>query len=312
MWRRWIWNGKQWLFDWGVRQQRRWAGLKPRRRSLEQGELSWLERAAPAGAPVLVLLHGFGAEKDHWAMLARRLPKMFRLIAPDLPGHGDSMSGLDISYRVEAQADRLRAFLDVWGVEHVHLIGNSMGGAIAANFAARYPRHVASLTLLNAAGAGDSASEMAEWWRRSGENPLLGMTSADGVRAMLDWAMYQPPPVPGFAIEVTAARKAERVEVERKIFDDLLDSVDQRPLLASIQAPTLIVWGREDRILHVEDADCFAAAIAGSEKRVLEQVGHLPMMEQPRQVAELWLDFARRRVLQAGQDDAPAAIATGR
>ncbi|KMN31702.1 MULTISPECIES: alpha/beta fold hydrolase [unclassified Chromobacterium] len=307
MWRRWIWNGKQWLFDWGVRQQRRWAGLRPRRRSLEQGELSWLERAAPVGAPVLVLLHGFGAEKDHWAMLARCLPKTFRLIVPDLPGHGDSMSGLDISYRVEAQADRLRAFLAVWGAEHVHLIGNSMGGAIAANFAARYPRAVASLTLLNAAGAGVSASEMAELWQRSGENPMLDMTSAEGVRAMLDWAMYQPPRVPGFAIEVAAARKAERVEVERKIFDDLFDSVDQRPLLASIQAPTLIVWGREDRILHVEDADCFAAAIAGSEKQILEQVGHLPMLEQPRRVAALWLEFARRRALPAGQDEALAA-----
>ncbi|UGA40587.1 alpha/beta hydrolase [Chromobacterium haemolyticum] len=111
-------------------------------------------------------------------MLARRLPKSFRLIAPDLPGHGDSMSNLDISYRVEAQADRLRAFLEVWGVEHVHLIGNSMGGAIAANFAARYPRHVASLTLLNAAGAGsgngDNASEMAGLWQSSGENPAAG------------------------------------------------------------------------------------------------------------------------------------------
>lgn len=295
MWRRWIWNGKQWLFDWGVRQQRRWAGLKPRRRRLEQGELSWLERAAPAGAAVVVMLHGFGAEKDHWAMLARCLPKTLRLIVPDLPGHGDSMSGLDISYRVEEQADRLRAFLDVWGAERVHLVGNSMGGAIAANFAARYPRQVASLTLLNAAGAGVSASEMAELWQRSGENPMLDMSSADGVRAMLDWAMYRPPRVPGFAIEVAAARKAERVEVERKIFDDLFASVDQRPLLASIQAPTLIVWGREDRILHVEDADCFADGIAGSEKRVLERVGHLPMMEQPRQVAELWLDFVRRR-----------------
>ena len=312
MWRRWIWNGKQWLFDWGVRQQRRWAGLRPRRRRLEQGELSWLERPAPAGAAVVVMLHGFGAEKDHWAMLARCLPKTLRLIVPDLPGHGDSMSGLDISYRVEEQADRLRAFLEVWGAERVHLVGNSMGGAIAANFAARYPQSVASLTLLNAAGAGVSASEMAELWQRSGENPMLDMSSADGVRAMLDWAMYRPPRVPGFAIEVAAARKAERFEVERKIFADLFASVDHRPLLASIQAPTLIVWGREDRILHVQDADCFAAAIAGSEKRVLERVGHLPMMEQPRRVAELWLDFARRRALPAGQDKALATVATGR
>ena len=114
---------------------------------------SWpyLEGGDPS-KPTLVMVHGFGADKDHWAFYAPWLTKDYHLIAPDLPGFGENDRDRELPFDVASQARRLKDFLDVLGIERPHLGGNSMGGWISLRFAIDYPDRLRTLTLMNNAG----------------------------------------------------------------------------------------------------------------------------------------------------------------
>src|SRR5688572_28862600 len=110
----------------------------------------WRYYDGGAGEPV-VLVHGFAGMKENWLQLARELSSR-RVVMPDLPGWGESERRDGEDYRVEAQVDRLAAFLDALSLERVDLVGHSMGGHIAGLFAARHPERVKTLTLVSTAG----------------------------------------------------------------------------------------------------------------------------------------------------------------
>src|SRR3546814_2907816 len=84
--------------------------------------------------PALVMVHGFGADKDHWTFYAPWLTKDYRLIAPDLPGFGENDRDGELLFDVASQAARLKGFLDALGIERPHLGGNSLGGWLALRF----------------------------------------------------------------------------------------------------------------------------------------------------------------------------------
>ena len=93
---------------------------------------------------VLVLLHGFGGNKDNWTRVAKYLTPHFRVIAPDLPGFGESSKDFDASYTYSAQADRIHQFVQALGVDKFHLGGNSMGGNLSGNYAAKFEDDILS------------------------------------------------------------------------------------------------------------------------------------------------------------------------
>ncbi|MFA9218707.1 MAG: alpha/beta fold hydrolase, partial [Sphingomonadaceae bacterium] len=133
----------------GLRLERWRSGLRLGQVQIPGFDLPYLEGGH--GAP-LVLIHGFAGDKDNFTRVARFLTPHYRVICPDLPGFGDSTRRTDASYSIAEQVERLRALLDQLAPGRVHLGGNSMGGFIAAQFAATYPERVASLWLLDAAG----------------------------------------------------------------------------------------------------------------------------------------------------------------
>src|SRR5438132_7316497 len=100
----------------------------------------------------LLLLHGFGADKDNFTRVARYLTPHYRVIVPDLVGFGESAHRADVDYHYAAQAERLRAFVQALGLSRIDLGGNSMGGGIAMSYAAQHPTEVASLWLSDCAG----------------------------------------------------------------------------------------------------------------------------------------------------------------
>ena len=104
-----------------------------------------------AGEP-LILVHGFGADKDHFTRLAGYLTPHVRVFVPDLLGFGESPRPADASYAPADQAERVRAFARALGLQRVHLGGNSMGGFIVTDYALAHPDEVASLWLLAPAG----------------------------------------------------------------------------------------------------------------------------------------------------------------
>jgi pimeloyl-ACP methyl ester carboxylesterase len=274
----------------GLAWERRRAGLVLRQASIPRFGMPYLEGGS--GAPI-VLVHGFGGDKDNFTRIARFLTGAFHVLIPDLPGFGDASRAADASYRIADQVEHLHAFLQQLGIARAHLGGNSMGGFIVAEYAARYPAQVASLWLLDAAGtAAAYDNELIGNYRASGEMPLL-LRSAGQVGAMLRACTCRPLFVPYCIKWQLGKRAAADYASHRRIMEQVHDS----PLLESqfdtIRVPALIVWGCEDKILSPAGAAALKAILPDSRVIMMPGVGHLPMLEAPRKCAQDYLAFLR-------------------
>ena len=284
------------LFEQVRQALRRKGGLT--RRSVRAGGFDWpFLEGGDAGGPPLVLVHGFGGDKDNWSLYAPFVRRGYRLIFPDLPGFGDNDRSLDADHSIGAQAARLAAFLDALGIEKCHLGGNSMGGAIALRFALDCPQRLLSLTLFNNAGVlGTEASELQQMVER-GETPLVVRTFAD-IDRLLAFIAYNPRFIPvGFKRVIFADMKRHEALLD-KIFNQIVEEMLERPYndrLAELSVPTQIIWGRHDRLIDVSCAYVQNQAIVGSELVILEDVGHVPMIEQPAETARHHLGFLAKQ-----------------
>jgi len=238
----------------------------------------------------LVLVHGFGGNKDNFTRVARWLTPHYRVIVPDLLGFGESSHPQDVSYTYAAQAERLHAFVRALALGNAHFGGNSMGGAIVLSYAAQYRGEVSSLWLLDAAGVPEApASELRKIIEGTGRNPLL-VANEDDFARLFSFAMSAPPYIPRMMVNVMARERIENQAVERRVFDQIAtDSVTQQ--VRGLTTPTLIVWGDEDRVLHVGTAEMLHTLLPRSRVIVMQHVGHIPMVERPQQSAQDYLRF---------------------
>lgn len=268
---------------------RRSAGLE--RRVVEVGSHRIVYLEGGSGPPV-VLLHGFGASKDLWNTVAARLTPHFRVIAPDLPGFGESSFLEPERYDAESQAARLHAFLEEIGAGEHHIGGNSMGGAISVVYAARYPDVTRSLMI--GAAPGVRSPEQSDLDRRlaAGENPLL-VRGEDDFHALMELAFSRPPSIPGPLRRAMTAFAVRKQAAYARIFEDLIEAGEGalELLLPRIEAPTLVVWGEDDRLVHPSSVGVYTAGIARSEGVVLENCGHALPRECPDRLAQHYLDF---------------------
>ena len=242
----------------------------------------------------LILLHGFGANKDNWTRIGKYLTPHFRVIAPDLTGFGESSPAPDNDYTIRAQVERVKAFVMALGIKSLHLGGSSMGGSIAGAYASNYPEEVKSLLLI--APGGVASSEPSEVFQRLKEgkpNPLVAK-SAEDYEHLLDFVFVKRPFMPHAVKRYLIQQAIEHQPLNSKIFKQLLSSPDVPPLevlLNGLPVPTLIVWGAHDRVLHVSGAKILEAAIPNAKAEVMDAVGHLPMIEKPKETAGLYLSF---------------------
>ena len=271
---------------------RRKSGLSRKSIVVDGIEWPYLE-GGPKDGDVVVLVHGFGADKDHWSLYARHLTDRYRVIAPDLPGFGENDLEQDRDYAIKAQTDRLIRFLDQLGISKCHLGGNSMGGYIALQAALDHPDRLKSLTLLNNAGVvGTRESELQQAAQR-GENPLV-MRQLSDVDQLMAFVMHRPRPLPGQFKKVMFADSRRREALLDRIFAAIVEDSLNNPAtdrLGHVKAPTLIVWGRHDRLIDVSCVDVLKSGIQGSEAVIFEHLGHLPMMEDPVALAQSHLPF---------------------
>lgn len=237
----------------------------------------------PASAPPLVLVHGFGGDKDNWALLAPHLTDRYHLIIPDLLGFGENARAQDAPYDIAAQTARLIAFLDALGIDQCHLAGNSMGGWIALQAALDYPKRLTTLTLVNNAGVnGSEQSELAQM-PRDGISPLVA-TSAQDLKRLMSFIAHKPRFIPSRFLDVAYAERAGGTALHDKIFWTIVEDGEHRPLnnrLKEVSVPTLIIWGRHDRLIHVSCVAELEAGIPQAESMIFEDAGHIPMVEKP-------------------------------
>jgi len=249
---------------------------------------------------VLLLLHGFGANKDNWPRIGKYFTPHFRVIAPDLTGFGESGPAPDGDYTISAQAERVKAFLQALGIKSLHLGGSSMGGTIAGAYASKYPSDLKSLLLI--APGGINAAEPSEMDRRLKKgkpNPLIA-TSVDDYEQLLDFVFVEKPYIP-LPIKKALNQEAIRHQpLNNKIFIQLNKSFDVHPLEALLNGSlvtTLIVWGSQDRVLHVSGAKILETVMSKVDVTIMDAVGHLPMIEKPEETANLYLSFLKSKKL---------------
>lgn len=273
----------------GVRWVERYrAGLEVRSVEVDGFRMPYL---VGGDGPPLVLLHGFGADRSNWVRIAPHLTPHFRIVAPDLPGFGDSTRKPQGDYTYPAQVRRLETFLDRLDLDTVHLGGNSMGGQIAGRFAVRHPDRVRSLWLLAPGGVVSADTSELQRLAARGENPLF-VESPEDFDRLMDFVFVEEPYVPG-PIKDHLARRA----MENRAFNERISrqiEADTRPLeedLKGVSIPTLILWGKQDRLLHVSGARILGSVMPESEVVVLEETGHVPMVERPRRSAKAYLGF---------------------
>lgn len=263
------------------------AGLINASVQLSFGNVDYLrsKNTAQPSTEAIVMLHGAAADKTSWTRFAKSLGSASLLVIPDLPGHGTSVADINLCYSISAQAVRLKELLSTLGIKRVHLIGNSMGGTIATHLAATSPDLVASLVLIGAAGFEASPSWLRQHVAHTGINPMLELSDASGYRDMMRIGMVAPPYIPGIILSALARVFVSRKAINRKIVEDLMRDLDQTESLSKIVAPTLIIWGAVDKVEHVDNAQLLHQRLVNSRVIVMDGIGHVPMVEDPKQVA---------------------------
>lgn len=263
------------------------------RRSVQMGDHRVVYSEGGKGEPV-ILVHGFGSSRDSWNRFAGRLTKQYRVIAPDMPGWGESTRIETESYGYPKQVERLREFITTLGLGRVHLVGHSMGGFICSAYAAQYPDEVISLGLIAPHGVAEpQASELARSVA-AGDNWLVASSLPEFER-LLDKVFGKRPYIPKSVLRQAANRAIAGAAKSAKIFWET--QKNDPPLearLPQIKAPALIIWGDQDRVLHVSCAEVFRRGISNSEVLLLPGSGHMPLIENARQCATAWLKFVDR------------------
>ena len=272
----------------GLMLERRMSGLKSKHAMVDGYDMPYLDGGT---GEVLVLIHGFGGDKDNFTRIARFLTPHYRVLIPDLPGFGDASRDPQASYGMADQVGRIHGFLTQLGVTSCHMGGNSMGGFIAAQFVVPYAYMVKSLWLLDPGGTTAShSSAMLLDYQKTGKNPLL-VERVDDFNRTISATTHKAPFLPGFARVALGRRAVADFELHTSIMRQMNDS----PLLdltyKPMQTPALIVWGKEDQILNPAGAQSFQVLFPNSTVILMDGVGHLPMAEVPEQTAKDYLAY---------------------
>lgn len=293
------------------------GGWKPNINTLPPGVTRWVDSGQyaeidglkvhylvqGAGDPI-VLIHGLGGWIYSWRGNIEALAQNHRVYALDLPGFGLSEKPADWDYSLAHQAQFVNDFMEYFGIGRATVIGNSMGGGIALELAARYPERVTRLVLI------DSVAYVEVWipyWAEqlsytpvgaafarffmphfSALKKIIQGLYADPVRVTdeVTWGYYYPFTTPGVPKASLAMTRTLRFTVERS-------------RLQRIQQPALLIWGAHDRLVPLSQGERLASDLPNATLAVLADAGHVANEEQPQEVNGLILDFLEHSQLQS-------------
>jgi pimeloyl-ACP methyl ester carboxylesterase len=276
------------LYNLSISSMRKKAGLSKGSLYIDNHRVVFLDGGK--GTPV-ILVHGFTADKDNWTLFSKFLTGKYRVIAPDLPGFGESSRLEAESYDIPSQVERLDKIAAALGLDSFHIAGNSMGGWIAGRYSAEYPQKVLSLALLDTGGIKSCKKSELRKLLEKGENPLL-LNSVEDFERNLNFVFEKPPKIPGNIKRYLAKQAVANRNFNRKIFNDIMK---EGSLLESdlhrIRTKTLIIWGDKDKLIHVSCADILLKGIKNSKVIAIKDCGHLPMIERAEETAGHYLRF---------------------
>lgn len=268
--------------------------------SLHHHDLAY--RTAGGGEDTILFIHGMAGSSDTWRLVMPTMGRDHRVIAPDLPGHGRSAKTPG-DYSLGASANALRDLLIGLDIGPVTVVGQSLGGGVAMQFAYQHPELCERLVLISSGGLGREV------------NWLLRLLSAPGSEAVLQVAAPWFVRDAGNAVRHwLGARgvRADRIDEMWRAYDSLGDGDTRRAFLRTLRSvidvggqavnaedrlyltselPTLVIWGDDDKIIPVAHAEHARAAMPSARIEILEGIGHFPQVEAPGRVIELIADF---------------------
>jgi abhydrolase domain-containing protein 6 len=242
----------------------------------------------------IIMLHGFGGNKDNWLRFAKYFTPNYRVIIPDLPGFGDSSKPQDAKYNIISQVERLNLFVKELKLTKFHIVGNSMGGSISGNYAVTYPEMVKTLALFDSAGVNSPIKSERALLLEKGINPLVARDEK-GYDKLLEICFYKPPQIPSVIKKYLAKQAIKDASLNEKIYNEITntDLTILEGKLNKITVPTLIVWGDSDKVIDISSVPIFKKNIRNSQSAIIKECGHLPMMEKPQETASIYLDFLK-------------------
>ena len=272
---------------------------------VQVGDVRTRYRAAGEGEPPLLLIHGLGASLECWQYNLEALALSHRTIALDVVWFGKSDKPAR-EVTGDYFAEFIAGFMDSLGVSRAVLVGNSMGGLIAVMTAHLYPGRVAGLVLVSSAGFGRDLS----WWLRLRTLVPTGKIlrpSMRTYRSALRHLVYDPHIMNDDLVRVFVemASLPGALDAHRRV---LMSGVDWRGLKPAtlegirnaahaIRVPTLIIWGKQDRVVPVTHAETARRSIPDSRLHVFDRCGHAPMLEKPDEFNKLVSEFVASHIV---------------
>ncbi|MQF98012.1 MAG: alpha/beta fold hydrolase [SAR202 cluster bacterium] len=242
-------------------------------------------------APVIVLINGLGGDLRQWQALRLMLQSQYRVVSLDNRDSGHSERG-DEQYYIEDMANDVVDLLDRLAIGKTHVIGYSMGGAIAQELAINQPQLVDKLILL---ATYDSTDNRAQDLFRGFASLRRDLNREDYLRLTLPWGYtYEEYEKPGFVEEVIAELVNDPLYQENEAFTRQMEATiafNSRDRLHLIKAPTLLVFGDEDIMTPIRFANSMVARIKNAQLFVIKGTGHLFMRTRFREASEVIKDF---------------------
>lgn len=245
----------------------------------------------------LILLHGMSSSLNTWDSVVLELKDQKRLISIDLPAFGLTGPNPENEYSFVYYNHFLDSFLLQLHINKCMIAGNSLGGAIAWEYTASNPSKVAKLILIDAAGyAGKKGKGSIGFTIASTpviNNLLLYITPKSLVRKSLEGIYFDKNRVTDAQVErfhdvaISEGNRKAALTIFKKGFEKEPEKI------STITTPTLIIWGDQDQLINVENANLFHQNIKGSKLEILHNIGHVPMEEDPKKVSELISSFIK-------------------
>jgi len=244
------------------------------------------------------MIHGFNGSKDNWLSLAYELGDKYHIIIPDLIGNGASSKPKNISYSIDEQTRLLHSFLKKLHLKRTILIANSMGGAISLNYVYMY-KHINILILIDSLGIKSEDSYVDKMGVEKIRESWLHVCTPQKLQALIAQGIEDPPYIPNSILTYLSEEKCLSSDFEEKKCYDILDKKlnpldDLTQKAKDIKIPTLIIWGKKDKILSYKNSYAFHSTIEESELVILENIGHVPMIEDASQVSSKIVNFLNK------------------
>jgi pimeloyl-ACP methyl ester carboxylesterase len=252
--------------------------------------------------PTLLLIHGIGGDWRTWEPVLDGLARQHHVVAVDLPGHGGSSKGAG-DYSLGALASALRDLGGALGLDRATVVGHSLGGGIAMQFAYQFPERCERLVLVSSGGLGPDVGLLLRLASLPGSELVLSLAAPTGrwlanVAGRAGRALrIRPTPdaehyTRAFVSLAEPESRAAFLGTLRGVVGTRGQLVDARDrLYLAEHVPTLILWGERDAVLPVDHGYAAHEAMPGSRLEIFEEAGHLPQLDQPKRFVATVEDF---------------------